>query len=162
MTIVLRHSEELDLNRVDYAGAVTLDELAALAAYGARHPLFLRADSLNLVLPGAAFSDVETADLDALFVRYAGLYAPLDFQIYRRAAWVCQNPAAAAHVAYWVAKPALKETLSSAVRCFESFADAADWLLLSPSQRAPLESGETFTEITCFENPPRLRRAAAG
>lgn len=153
MTVVLRHNETLELNLIEYAGQVSFAELKAIAAYGARNPQFLKSDALNLVAPGADFSGVDLHDLDLLFLRYRKLFARLDFQIYRRSAWLCLSPAAERHVAYWVGERDLRESMSSNVRKFGSYAEAGDWLLLSGGQLAQLERGEGFTEITRFDLP---------
>ena len=158
MTIVLAHNDVLELNLVESSGPITLGELGAIAAYGARHPEFLKSDTLAIVQPGAVFA-VSFAELDALFSRYAKLYGRLDFQIYRRSAWLCRSPAAQPHVDYWVGGRDLKEALSSAVRQFESLAEACDWLLLSASDLAAVERADGFTEIARFEGGPA--RAAA-
>ena len=158
MTIVLAHNNDLELNLVEYSGAVTLDELKAIAAYGARHPEFLKSDTLAIVRPDGDFR-VGFAELDALFARYAKLYGRLDFQIYRRSAWLCRSPAAQSHIDYWVGGRDLKETLSSAVRQFASLAEACDWLLLSAADIAAVERSEGFIEIARFETGPA--RAAA-
>lgn len=158
MTIVLAHNDVLELNRVEYSNTVTLDELKAIAAYGARHPEFLKSDTLAIVQPDAQFV-VSFTELDALFSRYAKLYGRLDFQIYRRSAWFCRSSAAQPHIDYWVGGRDLKEALSSAVRQFQSLAEACDWLLLSASDLAAVERADGFAEIARFEVGPG--RAAA-
>ena len=158
MTIVLAHNDVLELNLIEYLSTVTLDELKAIAAYGARHPDFLKSDTLAIVQPGGEFT-VSFTELDALFARYAKLYGRLDFQIYRRSAWLCRSSAAQAHIDYWVGGRDLKEAMSSAVRQFEGLAEACDWLLLSAADIAAVERSEGFVEIARFETRPA--RAAA-
>ena len=158
MAVVLRHNPTLELNLTEYSGQITLAQLKGLAAYGARHPEFLRSDTLNFVAAGTDFSGVDLHDLDLLFVRYRKLFARLDFQIYRRSAWLCRSPAAAQHVAYWLNGRDMKEGMSSAVRPFETYAEAGDWLLLSGAEIAAVERGEGFTEIVRFGAEPALTR----
>jgi len=150
VSIVVRYSERLELNLVEYSGEITLPQLHALAAYGARHPVFLRADALNVVRPDANFS-VDFAVLDALFARYQELYARLQFQIYRRSAWICLSAAAEGHIVHWTGANDMREALSSNVRMFASFAEAADWLMLSPAELAQVERGEGFSELALFD-----------
>lgn len=154
MSITLQHNEALEVNLIEYAGQVSLAELKALAAYGARHPQFLRCDALNVVAPGADFSSIDLHDLDLLYLRYRRLFARLDFQLYRRAVWLCFSPAAERHVAYWLSERDLREGMSSTVRKFSTYAEAGDWLLLNEAEIAMLERAEGFAETTRFELPP--------
>lgn len=154
MTIVLRHNPTLELNLAEYSGQISFAQLKELAAYGARHPEFLKSDTLNYVASDTDFSAVDLHDLDLLFLRYRKLYARLDFQIYRRSAWLCRSPAAERHVAYWLNGRDLKEGMSSAVRPFETFAEAGDWLLLSGAEIAAVERGEDFIELVRFDTAP--------
>ena len=158
MSIVLRYSEGLELNLVDYSGVVTLPQLHALAAYGARHPVFLRADGLNVVRADADFTGIDLAALDALFRRYQELYTQLQFQIYRRSAWICLGAAAEAHIAHWTSANDMRSALSSTVRMFGTFIEAGDWLLLSPGELAQVESGEGFCERARFDATPAPAR----
>jgi hypothetical protein len=162
VTVVLRHNEQLELNLAEYRGSVTLAELKGVAVFAANNLDHLRRDSLNVVLPGADFQSVDLATLDALFSRYRAMFAPLDFQIFRRSAWVIQSPQARAHVHYWVNGRDTREAMSSAVREFETFAEAGDWLLLSDAELALVQRGEGFNEIARFEDAAPLPRAAAG
>lgn len=154
MTIVLRQNETLELNVVDYQGAVTVAQLKAIAAFAARKPGFLKNDVLNIVHPGAEFSAVDFRALDALFARYRQMFARFDFQIYRRSAWLCLSAAADAHVAYWVREPDLREAFSTNARRFDTLAEAGDWLLLSSAEIAALDRGEGLSEIGRFEDTP--------
>lgn len=147
MTVVLRHNETLELNLVEYAGAITDAQLKAVAAYGSSHISFLQSDALNIVRQDADFSAVDFKALDALFIRYRSLYAPLNFQIYRRAAWLCLSTAAEPHIQYWVGGHDLRGAMSSAVRKFATLAEAGDWLLLSPAEIEAIERGEGFVEL---------------
>jgi hypothetical protein len=151
VTIIVRYSERLELNLVDYSGEITLAQLHALAAYGARHSVFLRADGLNVVRADATFN-VDLAALDALFARYQELYVGLQFQIYRRSAWICLSTAAEGHIAHWTGANDMRSALSSTVRMFGTFAEAADWLLLSPAELDCVHSGESFCERARFDS----------
>lgn len=151
MTVVLRQNETFELNLVEYTGAITRDQLLAVAEYGANHPQFLKTDTLNIVREDTDFSAVPLDMLDELFAEYLKLYQPLNFQIYRRAAWLCMSKASEAHIDYWVGARDLREGMSSTVRRFETLAEAGDWLLLSADELARAERGEGFTHLARFE-----------
>lgn len=153
MTVVLRHNETLELNRIEYAGRITLEQLKAVAAYGARNPSFLKCDSLQIVAADADF-DLDPHALDLLFLRYTKLYARFDLQIYRRSAWVCHSHRAQAMVDHWVNGRDLKEGLSSTVRLFASVQAAGEWLLLSGEEVTAVERADGFSEIARFEATP--------
>ncbi len=159
MTVVLRHSETLELNLVEYAGDVTLAQLKALAAFAARNPAMLKRDNLNIALPGADFASVTFSALDALFARYRALYAQLEFQIYRRAAWVCLSPPVEPYLSYWLGERDLRAAFAANVRRFDNLAEAGDWLLLSPAEIAQVDSCDGFVEHARFDDLP-LRAVA--
>jgi hypothetical protein len=154
--ITLRHSEELELNLVEYRDAITMAELERFAEFNGRNVESMTRDCLNIVMPGASFSGVDAAALDGLFARYANLYAPLNFQIIRRAAWICLSQLAAPHVRHWLGGDA-RSAMSSAVRQFDSFLEAAEWLVLSPAEMAEVERGEGFVQVAHFETVARAR-----
>ncbi len=161
MPVVLRHNEQLELNLAEYRGSVSFAELEAIAAFLAANSSFLKRDTLSLVTPGADFDTVDLGALDQLFGRYKTLYAPMDFQIVRRSAWICQCPAAQAHVDRWLGHPDTREAMSSTLRQFTSFAEAGDWLVLSEAETLALEAGVGFAEIARFDFAPSANRAAA-
>jgi len=152
VTVVLRQNDGLELNLVEYRGGITLAELKALAAFMARHPAHLQRDTLNIIQPGGDFSAITLAELDALFAYYTKLFAPLNLQIMRRAAWVCRSVAAQAHLRHWLSGD-IRKGMSTSVRMFDTFADAGDWLLLSAAEMAIAESGENFTDVARFTAP---------
>jgi len=158
--VVLRHNPKLDLNVVEYHGAMTLAELKALAAFQAQNPENLQRDALTIILPDADFSGVDLQALDALFVRYRAMFAPLDFQFLRRSAWLCFNESARTHVEYWVNGRDTRSSMSSAVRSFDTFAEAADWLVLTAEETVLLETRAGFDEIVRYQIPISLVRAA--
>lgn len=151
--VVLQHNPELELNVVEYHGAVTLAELKAQAAFMAQNPEYLRFDTLSLVLEGADFDSVDLRALDAIFARYATMYAPLSFQIMRRSAWLCLSPQARPHVDHWLKGRETRESMSSAVRQFGTFPEAGDWLVLSAEDTATLERRDGFNTVTRFDIP---------
>lgn len=154
MTLIVRHNEELELNRVDYVGAVSMVELAELAKFNAANPAWVTYDCLSVVAPGADFLSVNFRELDALLANYRDIYQPLNFLILRRAAWLCLSDAALPHVRHWTRDPADKRTtMSSDVRLFTSYHEAAEWLLLRPVERPKVEAGEGFVEIFRSEAP---------
>lgn len=159
MTVVLRHNETLELNLAEYHGSVTPAELTALAGFLATNSAFLKSDCLSLVHPGADFQTVELGGLDNLFGRYKDLYAPINFQIIRRSAWLCLSPAAQAHVDYWMGGRDAREAMSTTLRQFASFEEAGDWLVLSEAETLSLQTGAGFDELARFDAPP-LRAVA--
>jgi len=159
--VVLSHNQALELNLAVYTGVITIAQLTQVAGFGAKRPDFLKADTLNVVREDVDFSAVDRAELDALFARYKALFAPLNFQIYRRSAWLCLNKSAEAHVEYWLGEHDMREAMSSAARKFETYAEAGDWLLLNPAELELVERGEGFTELAVFDDAPALGRAAS-
>lgn len=149
MPALLRHNETLELNLVEYQGGVTLAELKALAAFMARNPEHLRRDTLTIIQPGCDFNAITLAELDGLFGYYAQLFAPLNLQIMRRAAWVCRSAAAQAHLDHWLSGDTRRQ-MSSTVRAFPTMAGAAEWLLLSPTELALVERGQGFSSVARF------------
>lgn len=161
MPVVLSHNETLELNLVEYTGLITLDQLTQVAAFGAKHPDFLKADTLNVVREDVDFSAVDLGELDALFARYKALFAPLNFEIYRRSAWLCLDKAAETHVNYWLGEHDMREAMSTAVRKFDTYAEAGEWLLLGAAELALVERGEGFTQLAAFDDAATLPRAPA-
>jgi hypothetical protein len=157
VTVVLRHNAALELNLVEYGGVITLAELTALARFVAANPEHMVRDGLAIVMPGARFADVDKAALDALFARYRKLYAPIEFQILRRSAWVCLSDAAAPQVRHWLSGD-IREGMSSAVRQFDTLAAAGEWLVLSREEMALAERREGFIEVVRFDHAPALVR----
>ena len=154
MTLTVRHNEKLELNRVDYVGAVSMAELAELAKFNAANPTWVTYDCLSVVAPGADFLSVNFRELDTLLAEYRDIYQPLNFLILRRAAWLCLSDAALPHVRHWTRDPAEKRTaMSSDVRLFTNYNEAAEWLLLRPAEIPRVEAGEGFTEIFRSEAP---------
>lgn len=157
MSIVLRYNEQLELNLAEYRGAIAFAELEALFHFLSAHPSFLKRDSLSIVAPGAAFADVERAALDRLFAGYARLYESLTFPIVRRSAWLCQSPDAEALVDYWLGDRNALDAVSSTLRRFDTYAEAGDWLVLSPHDASRLERGKGFIELARFDTPAAAR-----
>lgn len=154
MSIFLRHNEALELNRIEYSNSVTLAELTKLAEFQAANPSWLTFDSLAIVTPEADFLSVDKPALDKLYATYAELFSPLHFLILRRSAWICLSAAAEEHVRYWLGDRDTRETVSSDVRRFDTFADAGDWLVLNQNATAALETGAGFEEIFRSHIPP--------
>lgn len=148
MTVTLRHNESLELNVVEYQGAVSLAELKALAAYNARNPETLARDTLNIITPRTHFS-ATLGELDTLFAYYRTLFAPLKLEIMRRAAWVCHSAAAEPHIRHWLAGD-IRKAMSSSVRLFGGIAEAGDWLMLRPAEIEAIRRGEGFTDLARF------------
>jgi hypothetical protein len=154
VTVIFRRNEALELNLCEFTGAIALGELKALAKYQADKPDILGSDTLNVVRADGDFSAVSLADLDRLFELYRELFTPLRLQIFRRAVWLCEADPPKAHISHWLSQDA-KEGMSSTVKHCHSFAEAADWLLLTDPERALLERGEGFPEIVRYSEPAR-------
>jgi hypothetical protein len=154
VTVIFRRNETLELNLCEFTGAITLDELKALAKYQADKPDILGSDTLNIVRADGDFSAISLADLDRLFELYRRLFTPLRLQIFRRAVWLCETDAPKAHVSHWLSQDA-KEAMSSTVKHCHSFTEAADWLLLTDAERVMVEQGEGFPEIVRYPEPAR-------
>lgn len=159
MTVIFRRNEALELNLVEYRGALALTELKAIAQYQADKPELLASDCLNLVCTDADFSAVTFDQLDALFEHYRVLFSPLRLQIFRRAVWYCQSEGPKAHVTHWLSRDS-REGMSSTVKQCHSFEEAADWLLLMDAERGLLERGEGFDELARFEAGRAMTAAA--
>lgn len=161
MTIFLRRNDAIELNLVEYCGAVSLRELEQLAQHQAEDRSSAKSDALNVIAPGASFDGVDFAALDALITYYRGLYQSIEFQILRRAAWVCHSEAAYAHLQHWLRDRHPRDGMSSDVRIFEMLSEANAWLMLSAREAAQVEVGEGFRELARFHAPPEPARAAA-
>jgi len=149
LTVIFRRNEALELNLCEFSGAITLGELTALAKYQAEKPHILGSDTLNLVRASCDFSAIGFKDLDGLFEDYRKLFTPLGLEIFRRAAWLCEDDQPKAQLAYWLSQDA-KEGMSSTVKLCHSFTEAADWLLLTDAERALVERGGDFLECARF------------
>ena len=159
MPVVLRHNETLELNIAEYHGAITLTELQAVPEYLAANRSFLKCDCLSVVFPGATFENVTFDNLDRIFGRYQTLYAPINFQIIRRSAWLCFSAAAQAHVDHWSGRRDAREAMSTTLRQFASYEEAGDWLVLSEAETLALQNGAGFDELAHFDdNAPRAAR----
>jgi len=155
--VVLRHNETLELNRVEYHGAVTASELFQLAEFHNHAPKWLTFDFLSLILPGANFDAVDFPALDDLFGRYRKMLAPMEFLMMRRSAWLCQSERARAHLFHWMNGRETRDSMSSDVRLLESFEQVGDWLLLNPTELDQLRTGEGFFEVVRYvEQPTRV------
>jgi hypothetical protein len=152
--VVLRHNDVLELNIAEYHGVITLAELQAVADFLANNRSFLKSDCLSVVFPGAVFEGIEFDGLDRIFGQYKTLYAPMNFQIIRRSAWLCFSPAAQNHVDYWSGKRDAREAMSTTLRQFASFEEAGDWLVLSEAETLALQTGAGFDELVRFGPPP--------
>ncbi len=153
MTLVLRHNEDLELNFAEYQGSVTLAEMVALADFQGAHPAMLAYDAISVIRPGADFKTVDLTNLDTVFARYRELFRPLNLVIMRRSAWVCESPAAEAHLRHWLGEHDIRRAMSSDARRFASVGEAAEWLLLDARELAALTSGEGFAELARFDLP---------
>jgi hypothetical protein len=159
--VVLRHNELLELNIAEYRGAITVAELQGVADFLSVNSSFLKYDCLSVVFPGAAFDAVAFDDLDRIFGRYRALYAPINFQIIRRSAWICFSPAAQQHVDLWSGKRDAREAMSTTLRQFATFEEAGDWLVLSEAETLALQTGAGFDDLARFDDSERVAQTAA-
>lgn len=153
MTIVLRHHSGLELHRIEWLGSITAAELSDVIDFQEANPQWLACDAMNVVLPGAHFDTMPLSNLDAVFSRYSALFVARRLTVLRRAAWVCQSPAAQAHVSHWINARNLRQGMLSEIRQFNTFPEACAWLVLPPEHASMLESGESFVELARFESP---------
>lgn len=161
MTIFLRRNDTIELNLVEYCGPVSLGELEQLAHHQAADRASAKSDALNIIAPGASFEGVDFAALDALYTHYRGVYQSIEFQILRRAAWVCRSEAARPHVEHWLEGRHPRDGTSSDVRMFEALGGACEWLMLNAREAAQVETGEGFREVVRFHGAPEPARAVA-
>ncbi len=161
MPVVLRHNEQIEMNLAEYRGQVSLAELEAVAAFLAANPNFLKRDTLSVAHADASFGAVPFEALDRLFGRYKTLYAPLDFQMLRRSAWLCFSKVAQEHVDYWIGERDTRGAMSTTLRQLSSYAEAGEWLVLNESETRALQTGAGFEEIAKFDLPPELGQAPA-
>lgn len=154
MPVVLRHNAGLEMNLAEYHGQISLSELEAVAAFLAVNPDFLKRDTLSVVHPAAAFTGILFADLDRLFGRYRTLYAPLNFEMLRRSAWLCFSPEAQTHVDYWLGGRDAREAMSTTVRQLGTYAEAGEWLVLNAQETNMLQTGEGFAVVASFDLAP--------
>lgn len=160
MTVLFRHSAQLELSRFDYTGAVAMQELHALAAFLSSEPAWLCVDSLSVIADGAVFVDADEDSLEAVYQTYKAAFAKLNFIVLRRSGWICDSPRAQPLLQFWLGGHDAANDTASDARQFCSFSAAGDWLMLSPTESKLLESGEGFREIARFEAD--LTRARAG
>jgi hypothetical protein len=150
--VVLRHNDTLELNLAEYHGAVSFAELKAVADYMAANRSFLKCDCLSVVFPAAHFDGVEIEALNKLFGQYKILYAPINFQIIRRSAWLCFSPGAQALVDHWSGKREAREAMSTTLRQFATYEEAGDWLVLSEAETLALQTGAGFDDLARIED----------
>lgn len=153
MTLVLRHNERHELNRIEYRGRVTTAELTALADYQFVNPTWLAYDCINVVSADADFDSVSFTDLDAIFAKYRALFEPRRLAIFRRSAWICESPQALTHVSHWIGGRNLRQGMSSDVRLLDDYAAACAWLVLAPTMAEVLATGEGFSEVARYDMP---------
>jgi len=154
MAISFKHSERLELNRIEYSGALSTDELFAHARFRGEAKQWLNYDHINLILPGTDASHLARADLDDLFQRHQALFETQKLLILRRSAWVCQSAGALEMLRYWLGDRAAKPRAFTDVRLFETIDAACDWLLLQGDEKTLAVSGEGFDEVAHFIAPP--------
>lgn len=159
MPVVLRHNELLELNMAEYHGSISLEELLAVAGFLTENPGFLKFDNLAVVHSGTDFDGVALDALDQIFGQYKRLYAPINFQIIRRSAWLCFSPAAQGHVDHWSGKRDIRDAMSTTLRQFATYEEAGDWLVLGSAETEALRSGDGFAELTRFDTGAASQRA---
>lgn len=153
MTVVFRHNDQLELNFAEYLGSVTTAELIAIAEFLTATPAWLKYDCLSLVSPGADFVSVDRLAVDAIYLKYRTLYAPLNMTIVRRSAWVCRSETADDFVRYWLSSHSANGGLSSELQKFDGLTEAGAWLSLTPAEIAILASGDGFKDIVRVHHP---------
>lgn len=150
MPIILRHNEELEVSRVEYAGVVRARDMHDHAAFNAAHPAWLGFDCVSVIHADLDATSFSLADLDGVFKAHRDLFEPLNLLFMRRSAWVCESPQGQRLLDHWMAKRNAHGSPWAEVRLFETFAGASDWLMLNPEHAAMLASGKGFREIASF------------
>lgn len=151
MPIVMRHSETLELTRVDFFGKVLPEHVRAYGAYGLANQIWVGFDCITFVSVDADVSAITPAELDAFFKAFGAMLRPSNAVVRRRTGWVCENPAHHQVLGSWLAKRNAGCEPDAQVRQFESGDAASEWLLLSPTAAAALKSGEGFAELARFD-----------
>ena len=150
MPIILRHNEELEVSRVEYAGVVRARDMHDHAAFNAAHPAWLGFDCVSVSHAARGATGFSLAVLDGGFKALRDLFEPLNLLFMRRSAWVCESPQGQRLLDHWMAKRNAHGSPWAEGRLFETFAGASDWLMLNPEHAAMLASGKGFREIASF------------
>lgn len=159
MPIILRHNAALELNRVEYSGALRAKDLHDHAAFNAANPVWLGFDCVSIVHENIDISTISLNDLDGVFKAHRELFEPLNLMFMRRSAWVCESALAQRLLSHWMDKRNADKSRWADVRQFETFEAAAEWMLLSSEYTAILKHGVDFQEIARFgAAPPALVR----
>jgi len=159
LPIILRHNAALELNRVEYSGALRAKDLHDHAAFNAANPVWLGFDCVSIVHENIDISTISLNDLDGVFKAHRELFEPLNLMFMRRSAWVCESALAQRLLRHWMDKRNADKSRWADVRQFETFEAAAEWMLLSSENTAILKHGVDFQEIARFgAAPPALVR----
>lgn len=158
MPIVLRHNATLELNRVEYSGAIVARDLHDHAAFNAANPEWLGFDCVSVLQADVDTSRISVASLDEVFRTHSALFTPLSLMFVRRSAWICESEIGQQLLNYWITKRNAMQRQWSDVRQFESFEAAGEWMLLSAESIATLKSGENFKQIAHFDATPGFAR----
>ena len=150
MSVSFAHHERLAICRVDYHGAIWVEDLEALARFRIEHPRWHGFDHLHVIHPDADVSQLSRATLDRLFFKHQPLFDASKQLVRRRSAWVCRNPAARAALEYWVGDAEKRPRAQAEARLFDRVDAACAWLGLGASEKTLAESGEGFSEIARF------------
>ena len=152
MPIVLRHNERLELSRVEYFGAVCVQDMQRHASFNAANPIWMGFDCISVVHADIDLSGITLSDLDGVFKTHRQLFKPLNLMFMRRSGWVCESPLGKRFLNHWLDNRAVDPSPWADVRQFNTFDAASEWLRLSPEGAAALKSGEGFRDIARFEN----------
>lgn len=158
MPILMRHNETLELTRVDFFGKLLPEQVRAYGAYGAANPHWAEFDTMTFVADDTDVSAITPADIDSFFAAFGSMLRASDKLVRRRTGWVCDNVICKAALAFWLAKRNAGVEPDAHVRLFQTSEAASEWLLLSPSAAAALDSGEGFTELAHFDGAPGFAR----
>jgi len=154
VTVIFQHHDALELNRIDYRGAVSSEELFAHARFRTAAPHWLNYDHLNVILADANAADVTREALSALRLRHDGLFRPENLLILRRSAWVCFSASARPLLRHWLHTRDATAERHTSVRLFDSIEEACGWLVLNVREAALVARSEGFREVQRFHAPP--------
>ncbi|MFT3726269.1 MAG: hypothetical protein QM759_00380 [Terricaulis sp.] len=151
LPVVMQHSRDLELGRIEYRGRITNAEVIAILEYQLAHQEWLAYDTVNLITADAEGGALHPAHLDAILANYATLFAPTDLLIFRRSAWINLSPALQPVVDHWINRRNTGGGQTLEARQFKSFAETVPWLKLPANAATLLETGEGFQELARYE-----------
>lgn len=154
MPILMRHSEALELTRVDFYGKLLPEHVQGYGAYGIANQQWTQFDTMTYVAADTDVSAMTPAYIESFFNAFGHVLRTSDKMVRRRTGWVCDNPICEAALNIWLAKRNAGNEPDNHVRLFKTSEAASEWLLLNAEAAAALASGKGFTELARFDSAP--------